>query len=488
MRRDDQLHCLGHARSAGRSETVYAVYGAMAVVCGLVLAIFASLAGAHPHESPSAPEADASKPADAPESDEPASPHSHANVGTLDWEYSSLGVYGPTYTSPDEEHKLTLGLFVWFDNTFVTNDDLAEPLGLDEIEGDSRLRTARLELHGTYTDNFSYYFRVDFQDTGRGSGDARIDWGVLGIHDLPFAQNLLIGLQQPLYGLDLWAAYPRHRLMLEPSLVNAFYRGPLLGITAFDVDMDRRISWALGIARDTTEERVAGFQAIDVDRGEGDGLIHGRLSWFPRYRERGRHMLHFGLSGAYLKPDDDVITFGFYPEIFTDNPELFPLVTVNDVGKSVLGVLEFRFAEGPFWMQSDYVYNQTSRDQAPDLSFDSFYVEAGYFLTGEQSVFSPLALNGPVTPEPRVDPGEGEYGAFEIQARYSRLDLTDEEFQGGAFPGLNTRGAEVTNYTLGFNWYLNAHIKLGINYVHSVREDLDDARYDAVQTRLAWHL
>ncbi|MDT0636216.1 hypothetical protein, partial [Spectribacter hydrogenoxidans] len=154
MGRNDQPHCPGHVRSAGRPEAGYAVYGVMATVCGLVLAIFASLAAAHPHESPSAPEADASKPSDAPESDEPASPHSHANFGTLDWEYSSLGVYGPTYTSPDEEHKLTLGLFVWFDNTFVTDDELAEPLGLDEIEGDSRLRTARLELHGEYTDDF----------------------------------------------------------------------------------------------------------------------------------------------------------------------------------------------------------------------------------------------------------------------------------------------------------------------------------------------
>jgi phosphate-selective porin OprO/OprP len=97
-----------------------------------------------------------------------------------------------------------------------------------------------------------------------------------------------------------------------------------------------------------------------------------------------------------------------------------------------------------------------------------------------------LAINGQVLPVPRTNRKEGLRGAGEVQARYSELDMTDKELQGGGPPFI--QGAEVQNITLGLNWFLNQHIKIGINYVHSVREDLDDASIDTIQTRLAWTL
>lgn len=410
--------------------------------------------------------------------------------GSFAWGYSPLGVYGPTYTSPDGELRVTVGLFAWFDNTFVTDDELAGPLGLEEIDGGTSLRTAKLEVHAFYGDDFFYYFRVDFQDQGSGSGDASMEWAALGVLQLPVVQNLLVGLQQPIYGLDIWANYPRHRMFLEPSLVNAFYRGPLLAVTAFDIDLAHNIHWALGLARDTSEERLAGLNAVDTDRGSGDGLIMGRFGWAPRYDEHGTSLIYLGVSGAFFKPDDDRIGFGFYPEIFTTDPALFPFVLIDEVDDSALAVLEFRLAQGPFWLQSDYFYNRTDRKHAPDLNFDSFYVEGGWFVTGGQSAFTPLAINGQVLPAPRFDPEAGYYGALELKARYSELDLTDKQFQGGDVPGpgLNANGAEVTNLTLGVTWYLNLHLELGINFVHSVREDLGDASFDAIQTRLSWTL
>lgn len=441
----------------------------------------ATAAGDAPVAEPAAVVAPAAPAASAAPSAAPAT----SPYGSVEWDYSPLGVYGPTYTSPDRQNRLTMGLFVWFDNSFVIDDDdMAEALGRDEIDGESRIATARLEFNGSYTDNYWYYLRVDFQDNGSGSGDAAMEWAALGISDLPVVQNLLIGLQQPVYGLDIWANYPRHRLMLEPSLVNAFYRGPLLGITAYDVDVERRYSWALGVARDTSEESATGTQA--VDRGEDDFVVHGRFSYMPRYREQGRHLVHLGVSGALIKPEDDQLVFGIWPEVFTDDLELYPLALIGDAKKSMLGVLEFRWAEGPFWMQSDYFWNRTERDGADDLSFNAFYVETGYFLTGHQTVFSPLAINGQLQPAPRTSRKQGQWGAWEIQARYSQLDLTSKELQGGGAPF--TQGAEMSSYTLGLNWFVNDHIKIGINYVHSVREDLDDAKFDVIQTRIAWTL
>ena len=427
-------------------------------------------------------------PEDAPPAEKaPANPAEppHSPYGSIKWDYSPLGVYGPTFTSADQQNRLTMGLFVWFDNSFVLDDkDMADALGRDEIDGESRIATARLEFNGSYTDDYWYYFRVDFQDNGSGSGQSAVEWAALGLSNLPIVQNLLVGLQMPVYGLDIWANYPRHRLMLEPSLVNAFFHGPLLGITAYDVDMDHKLSWALGVARDTTEEQADGLQA--VDKGEDDFIVHGRFSYLPIYSELGRHMLHLGVSGALIKPEDDTLVWGIWPEVYTDDVELYPLALIAGAKKSILGVLEMRYANGPFWMQSDYFWNRNERDTGGDLDFNSWYVEAGYFLTGHQTLFSPLAINGQVLPVPRTNRKEGLRGAWEIQARYSELDMTSKELQGGGPPFF--QGAEVQNITLGLNWFLNQHIKIGINYVHSVREDLDDASMDTIQTRLAWTL
>ncbi|HKY91294.1 MAG TPA: porin [Nevskiaceae bacterium] len=434
--------------------------------------------------------ADPAQPPDEPAGPEPARPEAaSASVaavpgGSIEWAYSSLGVYGPTFISADGENKLTLGLFMWFDNTIVLDDEIAEPLGRDEIEGDSRTATARLELHGAYTEDFFYYFRVDFQDNGSGSGDASVEWAALGIQNLPIVQNLLIGQQQPIYSLDIWANYPRHRLMLEPSLVNAFYKGPLLGITAYDIDMARHFSWGLGVARDTSDEGATGLQG--VSKGQDDGLIHGRFSWFPRYAESGRHLLMLGISGAVIEPKDDAIVYGIWPEVYTDDLDLYPLAVLADVDKAYIGVLEFRFAEGPWWLQSDYFINRNERGTGGDLKFSSWYVEGGWFITGEQSVFSPLAISGQVAPAPRFKPRDGRYGAWELQARYSELDLTSRELAGGGPPF--TQGAKMHSVTLGVNWYLNQHVEMGVNYVHSIREDLDDAAFDTIQTRIAFNI
>ena len=78
------------------------------------------------------------------------------------------------------------------------------------------------------------------------------------------------------------------------------------------------------------------------------------------------------------------------------------------------------------------------------------------------------------------------HGAWELQLRYSRLDLVDGDFHGGGPPF--TQGASVRNITLGVNWFLNAHAKMGVDFVHSTRADLGNARYDVIEARLACSL
>ena len=48
-------------------------------------------------------------------------------------------------------------------------------------------------------------------------------------------------------------------------------------------------------------------------------------------------------------------------------------------------------------------------------------------------------------------------GAWEVAVRGSWIDLNDDDIRGG----------ELTDVTLGVNWYMNAYAKMQFNYIHA---------------------
>ena len=56
---------------------------------------------------------------------------------------------------------------------------------------------------------------------------------------------------------------------------------------------------------------------------------------------------------------------------------------------------------------------------------------------------------------------EGGLGAWEVAARYSTLDLTDNGWEGGV----------LNDVTVGLNWYANAFFRTTANWVHANLED-----------------
>ena len=105
------------------------------------------------------------------------------------------------------------------------------------------------------------------------------------------------------------------------------------------------------------------------------------------------------------------------------------------------------------------------------------YVLGTLLLTGEERT----TYSAPVEPLHPFDPCHPLVcsGAWELVARYSRLELGEEVFQALptsrttsirlANPVGNTRGA--SELTLGFNWYLNNWVRMQFNYEHAWFDD-----------------
>jgi phosphate-selective porin OprO/OprP len=83
-------------------------------------------------------------------------------------------------------------------------------------------------------------------------------------------------------------------------------------------------------------------------------------------------------------------------------------------------------------------------------------VAASYLITGEDN--SPRGIT-PKHPFTLREPG---WGAWEIAARYSQLEVDDDAFPTFANPA--TSASKASSWTVGVNWHLNKNFKLQLNY------------------------
>jgi phosphate-selective porin OprO/OprP len=101
-----------------------------------------------------------------------------------------------------------------------------------------------------------------------------------------------------------------------------------------------------------------------------------------------------------------------------------------------------------------------------DPSFSGWYVHGAWTITGERHGWT--NANGGfvgIKPARPFDRSKGTWGAWEIAARYSVLDLDDHAgVFGGAAPVGGIRGGEQKITTVGLNWYPNSVIRFLLDY------------------------
>lgn len=187
--------------------------------------------------------------------------------------------------------------------------------------------------------------------------------------------------------------------------------------------------------------------------------------------------LHVGANGSWVfEPPDQgsLAAAGRYPIRFRDRPELrvdgTRLIDTGsiDAESAYAGGLELAANWKNFFFQGEYFKYGIERRLNPiadDPDFSGFYAQASWVLTGETRRYS-MANGSYSAPRPMVPlSADGGFGAFELAARYSHVDLNfNEGLAGTAAPVGSIRGGEEDIVTVGVNWYLNANLRASLNY------------------------
>ena len=288
-----------------------------------------------------------------------------------------------------------------------------------------------------------------------------------GFRDLPAVQSVVIGNQKRPYGLDALNSSRFNVFIERPAVVEAF-NGPIrrLGVASYGVSDDLRYNWRYG-AWNLDTLRADGTQVGDGLRWQAAGRL-ATTYWWDEPSE-GRGYGHFAVSGTLADPDargarrdGNVARFRARPELRTGDRWLDTGVLPGTRRFGLLGV-EHVLNYGPFQWTSEALALRTARDDGGEATFGGAYTYVSWVLTGEHHPWSresgTLGRLEPFEDFFLVNAGDGGvgggWGAWEIAARYSHLDLSDDDVTGG----------EADNLTLGLNWYWNANAGMQVNYV-----------------------
>jgi phosphate-selective porin OprO/OprP len=186
------------------------------------------------------------------------------------------------------------------------------------------------------------------------------------------------------------------------------------------------------------------------------------------------------------------VTVSSTPELRVDPTSLLttgaPGTSYGTLGAIVSGVnhsvsggyitdLEAAGSYGPFFAMGEYYHFSIDRIGLANVQFDGEYAQASYALTGEVRKYNKaVGAYSAIVPAHDFSPSSGYWGAFELAARVSYIDLTSN-FTGGVPISATSQpsainGGKETGYTVGLNWYPNTYMRVMLNYIH---EDFEKA-------------
>lgn len=391
-----------------------------------------------------------------------------------------------SFASADGAFTLALRALVQFDVGYFAQGK--NPASVDLNSG-TNFRRAQLGFQGTVYNDWSYNFIYDF--------------GGYGVENRGYIYNAYIqydGLRP--FGFRIGAYTPAEGLEDQTSSGELFFPE-----RAASVDVARNLAGAP--SREAASIYAQGDSYLVslsyTGKKSGDGTttgaavgtfdsqeaVIGRAAWLAvsepevKWLVDGHITEVLKLSDATSSPALNTIRFSNGPEVAVDASK-----TVDTGNIDAHHVREFGFESageyGPVFAQGGWFRYEIERRLAvPNPSFTGWYAFLTYSLTGEQHPYDPATASFRNIRPAKPLGTPGGWGAWEVAARYSSIDLDFLPFSTAVTGGI--AGGKQDIWSLGMNWYPNNAIKFQLNYdnikVNHVNAPANDISADAVVLR-----
>jgi phosphate-selective porin OprO/OprP len=326
-----------------------------------------------------------------------------------------------------------------------------------QLGTDGRLRRARLYLSGRIEDVFRFKIEREFAPE---RGEFRNLW-------VQYKPNGRVGFKvgnfvAP-FGLEQVQSSNFSTFMersMSGTLAPSFQTGARIDLNGRLTDRKSRHRWTWALAGGF---EPMGQRSDDSHRSEHWSVVT-RATWAPIARRRT--VVHFGGAGEFRDVlGDDTYSISTRTESSL-GPRILDTGTLADVDTVASAGAEAAALFGPVLLQGEYHHSFLQRTGGrDDVSVGGGYGQISWVVTGESrnysrstGVFSGL--------DPRSD-----WGAVELAARFSTLDLEDGIVDGG----------EATNVSVGANWYIRSNLRLMFNYVRVDGKQEDSGASDDPQ-------
>jgi phosphate-selective porin OprO and OprP len=393
----------------------------------------------------------------------------------------------PTISSPD--FSLSLRALVQYDSAYYGQGAL--PAGTDFSSGNN-FRRARFGFDGTALGDWSYQFIYDFGGSGTEAStisSAYLQYNGLGpVHIKAGAYPAPESLDDTTSASDLLFLERAQPTDLARSLAGSDGRDAAT-IFAYDSNYFVAASYTGGLVGDAAnfdeQQAFVGKVAYRFDLGDDTNIVlDADTSYIFKFADAAA-------GGNSPTP----VRLRERPELNVDSEGIRLIdtgsITANSLtewGLEAAGNLHNFYAQGGYFGYDVDRFHSTLAD--PD--FNGWYVQASWVLTGESKKWkADTGAYGIPKPNDPFTTDKAGWGAWELAARYSDLDLNyNEGLAGHATPTGGIRGGDQRIWSVGLNWYPNSVIRTALDYQHVNVSRLSgtggslDATLDDVSLRL----
>ncbi len=380
--------------------------------------------------------------------------------------------------------------------------------GFHEANDTGLLRRVRPTIEGTVLGKYDYRFTPDFGNGNSVIVDAYLD------ARLDPAFKLRAGKYKPFVGLERLQGGGDIKFVERSYVTNAILPNRDVGISLYGDIFGEKLNYAFGINNGV----VDGGNISSGSEFEGNKEFTARLFATPFKDETNALAgLGFGIAGTTTNIDGEKnlnftdssaadATRNGLPSYVTNGQQTFFRYGGGIVadGSRTRIAPQANWYYGPFGLITEYArvsqdvskavggspaaggglpagFNGVLENTDRKLKHDAWQIAGSYLITGEDASFKG------VKPKNDFDLDKGGWGAWELVARYSEINLDEDTFKnangvnsgefggtataaqaaGLAYSDLSRSAKSAKSWTAGVNWYLNQNAKIQLNYEHT---------------------